>query len=492
MEAGRISRRFLLVNPDARERRVRIGISHGRTDDYEDAESTSENSCIKGEVAVKNVRVPGIVLRIVLLGMAMSAASTAHADAVFTVDTIVDQLDVDTSDGLCRTISNTCSLRAATMQANHAIGAGVALIYVPAGTYLLTRPPIGADGEDDGDLNLAMPLSADQTIIIIGAGAADTIIDANQADRALRVDFDRVANIAGITIRNGYAADGGGISNSGTLTISHSVIENNRAEYNGGGITNAFGTLTVVRSTIRSNVARIEGGGMNLSGPTTIHDSTLYGNGADNGGGIRNSDQLRIVNSTISYNFAYTDGGGINNQNNTELFSTTVVGNDADHDHDENGGIGGGVFNAAGSRFVVVNTLIADNTQYDSPIYNDCGGTLEAYGWNLFYDLAGCNIPNFVSVGLVSPSTISPLQDNGGPTLTHALLPGSEAIDTSHDDLGCVDENWDPLTTEQRGGARVAGVRCDVGAFEHGATIDQIFGNGFDWTDATHAPKEIR
>jgi hypothetical protein len=123
--------------------------------------------------------------------------------------------------------------------------------------------------------------------------------------------------------------------------------------------------------------------------------------------------------------------------------------------------------------------MIALNTILDAPIYNDCSGTLEAYGRNFFYDLAGCNIPNPGS-GLISPTTIGALQDNGGPTWTHALLPGSQAIDGTAASLGCVDETGTPMTIDQRGAARIAGVRCDVGSFEFGAIADRIFRNGFE------------
>jgi hypothetical protein len=59
------------------------------------------------------------------------------------------------------------------------------------------------------------------------------------------------------------------------------------------------------------------------------------------------------------------------------------------------------------------------------------------------------------------------LQNNGGPTQTYALLPGSNAIDSTFDNLGCVDDTGAKLTTDQRGFPRPVGTRCDVGAFEY-------------------------
>ena len=95
---------------------------------------------------------------------------------------------------------------------------------------------------------------------------------------------------------------------------------------------------------------------------------------------------------------------------------------------------------------------------------------------SLFGDLTGCALSG--SWGLVAPNTIAPLQDNGGPTLTHALRWGSEAIDATAG--GCIDPDGPPMTTDQRGASRPFGVSCDIGSFEYGAIVDRIFKNGFD------------
>jgi len=433
---------------------------------------------------MRNLSSSNTTLRVALLGLAMLAAPAARADIIFNVNTLADLVDDDTSDGLCHTSTNTCSLRAAIMQANH-LTVPVTRIHVAAGTYVLTRPPNGADGEDSGDLNLATPINDDQVIVISGAGAANTIIDANQIDRAIAIDQHATATIAGVTIRNGRAQDlsnGGGIYNfNARLTVSDCIIESNYTDTSGGGIY-SMGILNILRSTIRSNVARF-GGGVAVSGPAAIRDSTFYSNGADYGGGIYVTGPLTVVvNSTISLNYANTHGGGILSYGDTVLYNTSVVGNDADHDRDEKGGIGGGVYVSPHTDFKAYNTLIAGNTLVDSPIYNDCYGTLAAFGWNLLGESESCVIAGdgAASVGFISLNTIGPLQDNGGPTWTHALLAGSEAIDTTHDDVGCYDDSLAPLATDQRGALRPAGPRCDVGAFEYGAISDRVFRNDFD------------
>lgn len=68
---------------------------------------------------------------------AISAGGTAHADVVFTVNTTADLIDDNVGDGLCHTSANKCSLRAALMQANHLTSAGLIVVSLPAGTFLL-------------------------------------------------------------------------------------------------------------------------------------------------------------------------------------------------------------------------------------------------------------------------------------------------------------------------------------------------------------------
>jgi hypothetical protein len=184
-----------------------------------------------------------------------------------------------------------------------------------------------------------------------------------------------------------------------------------------------------------------------------------------------------VINSTISQNYANTNGGGIVKYGTSglvALYNTTIMDNDADHDRDQLGGIGGGVYSGDGARFMLINTLIAGNTVLDSPIYDDCSGTLEAYGMNLFYDASGCTIPNVLNADLIALNAFGPLQDNGGPTWTYALLPGSTAIDYTLDSLGCVDNIGAMLTTDQRGFPRPVGVRCDVGAFEYSPPLPPL------------------
>ena len=434
-------------------------------------------------------------------GLLAAAAGLAHADFLFTVNTTADLVDINFSDVQCRTAANNCSLRAAIMQANHLSAAGVITIVVPDGVYVL-GPPVGSDpngdnGEASGGLNITTPLGPDQYLQIVGAGADRTFIDGNQTDRVIEFAAGRAARIEGLTLRNGHRGGinsfAGGLLNFAELTIANCIVENNRSESSGGGVISEGGSgigarLHIIDSIIRNNQAAFSGGGLSLSGTNTIRGSTIHGNSAGiNGGGIFAHATTYILNSTISSNVANTDGGGIYAAlASTALYNVSVVNNDADHDRDQNGGIGGGVFIAAtNGRFIAVNSLIASNTILDAPIDDDCNGPLEVYGWNLFGTTSGCSYTGngTAARGLIALNSIGPLQDNGGPTPTHALLAGSAAIDSTFANTGCIDETGVVLGYDQRGAPRPAGMRCDVGAYEYGAippVYDRIFSSGFD------------
>lgn len=440
----------------------------------------------KGFYGMKTRLRPRALLVVCLTAFVATGTHLAYADTLFNVDTIIDLVDDNINDGLCRSSAGTCSLRAAIMQSNHLSSPGFVTIRLPAGTYGITRaiPPGGVNDEQVGDFNLSSPVGPNQTQIL-GAGPTLSIVDGNQIDSIFKVDPAREVVLDGLTIRNGVSIFAGGAINvEGSLSISNCVLEDNRARTSGGAINmgiSSGSSLSISRSTLRANVAD-NGGGIAVFNNVSIRDSTLYGNTAtSNGGGLYNNGQLVVSNSTISGNAANTNGGGIYSRINAFIYSTSVVNNDADHDRDENGGIGGGVYNDAGSRFVAVNSLFTSNTILDAPIPDNCNGLLEVYGTNLFDQIAGCTFAGNGSAAwdFVADNSVGPLQDNGGPTRTHALLAGSDAIDATTTQ-GCIDQNMTPLPTDQRGAPRIAGLRCDVGAFEFGAVADRIFGNGFE------------
>jgi len=268
----------------------------------------------------------------------------------------------------------------------------------------------------------------------------------------------------------GGSGAGGGILNHGAVqNISNSTISGNSATY-GGGIYNSL-SLLMENSTLSTNTAGLNGGGIYNDGTTLkIRSSTISGNNANDGkgngdgGGIFNMNSLLVVNSTLSTNNAGDTGGGIyNHLGQANVDNISILYNYAD-------AYAGGVFNndAGGAIFNLRNTLVAGSFDPNS-VSNDCEGTLNMFGRNLFWDVSGCNVSSGPgSWGYLNAlSTIGPLRNNGGSTLTHALLPGSNAIDAGDSVQPCIDPNG-PLTTDQRGFARYVDGLCDIGAYESG------------------------
>lgn len=282
----------------------------------------------------------------------------------------------------------------------------------------------------------------------------------------------------------GYA--GGIYSDNNTVTVTNSTVSGNKAAQGGGGISSEYGTVTVTNSTLAGNSASGSGGGIYTYGSTSslsITNSTLSGNSAEYGGGIYNSSNasLIIAGSTLSANPAGT-GGALYNAGNMWLANSTLSGNEA---YDFGGGIfnGGGawihnssiVFNtlvegtdlgAAGidGNVALYNSIVAGNIRLFTSTYQDCSGTIHIEGVNLFSTYSNCTFSGPGSASLLnSLSLLGPLQNNGGPTKTHALLLGSTAIGTGDNTLCAA---WPVLNLDQRGVTRPQGSQCDVGAYE--------------------------
>jgi CSLREA domain-containing protein len=259
--------------------------------------------------------------------------------------------------------------------------------------------------------------------------------------------------------------NGGAISNEGSIVIINSTISENSSNGAGGAIDNwiySDGEMIVNNSTISGNTAASAAGGINSKGNATIMNSAIFGNNSPYGGGIYNKDTievttLSIINSTISTNTASLKGGGIYNLGLLFLTNNTIS--------DNNSPIGGGVFGKYGN-VDFVNTIVANSLSG-----GDCtadGGTISDSGHNLDSDgTCGLN-PAKGSLPNTDPMLES-LQDKGGPTLTHALLDGSPAIDAG--------DNTHCPATDQRGMHRPLDGNgdglfvCDIGAFEAGVYI---------------------
>jgi CSLREA domain-containing protein len=324
------------------------------------------------------------------------------------------------------------SLRSCIIRANFNPGADV--LPVPAGTYTLTIAGTNEDAATQGDLDIT------DNLTLNGAGAMSTIIDGNSLDRVFEV-ITGTGNISGITVRNGNTTStGGGILNSSNLILSEVTISGNTAVH-GGGIDNFPGaSLTLSRSTVSGNTAISFGGGFRDRSTSVLTNVTVSGNAADEGGGISLRDGATLLNVTVTANSA-VQGGGIQSQ-------------------------------GLPSASTVKNTIIAGN-----PIGGDCDGALTILGNNLDSD-GSCVF------GLTDPAPmLGPLQDNGGPTFTHALFTGSLAIDAG-DSSVCIAPGND---TDQRGFPRPVGASCDIGAYEGEIVQLTLIKTAF-WTDGTPIP----
>ncbi|PSB00656.1 choice-of-anchor Q domain-containing protein [Merismopedia glauca] len=262
---------------------------------------------------------------------------------------------------------------------------------------------------------------------------------------------------------------GGGIFNQGNLTIDNTVISNNSVSPDprdlvlGGGVEN-FGSLTVTNSTISDNYAYGGAGGIsNRVGSTTVVNSTIAYNstGDGTGGGITNRDDLTVINSTIFGNLGADGlGGGIENYGDLTLTSSTISGNFA------NGAPGGGLQNC-GTATLTSNIIAGNEGNQDiNGEFSECG-VLISGGNNLIGNGDGVSgLINGVNGDIVGTTAnpinplLTTLRNNGGPTQTLALLPGSPAINAGSNPLG--------LATDQRGFNRSIG-QTDIGAYERQA-----------------------
>jgi len=320
-------------------------------------------------------------------------------------------------------------------------------------------------------------------LTINGLGASQLTVSGNDASRVFNIASGANATISGLTISRGNSGSsfgGGGIfNNGGTVNLTNSTVSGNSANGgSGGGILNLGGTVNLTSSTVSGNSAS-NGGGILNSGTVNLTNSTVSGNSTSNGGGgIFNSiGTVNLTNSTVSGNSATNSGGGIfNNGGNSilTLTNSTVSGNSANNSgggitnggtvtltnstaSGNSAGSGGGIANFGGtlnSR----NSIIANSTGGDCLINN----TVTTNFQNSLVEDGSCGVTNGAGGNLTGDPNLGPLQNNGGATLTHALLAGSIAIDAGSNALA------NGLTTDQRGAGfpRIFGASVDIGAFE--------------------------
>lgn len=314
---------------------------------------------------------------------------------------------------------------------------------------------------------LSGPLTLGRNVTIDGSAAPGLTISGNNSDRVFIINPGTSATLKNLTIANGYGWQlAGGILNNGALTLDHAVVTQNNMDTNagefwqgGGGIYNGDGAvLNLTDSSVTDNHAGWSGGGIYsfFNSTTTIVRSTISGNVSnDVGGAFRSLGNATISNSTISGNTSTGwHGGAIFHTDGAMEISSSTIANNIGPDWAPSA-VFIGSFNASVPSLKLTNTLITGNHWYACEWQASGPVNLISGGHNLVQD-DSCK--PLASDLVIANAQIDPLGDNGGPTLTHSLLPGSPAIDAADDAL-C------PLT-DQRGVARPQGAHCDIGSYE--------------------------
>jgi hypothetical protein len=374
-------------------------------------------------------------------------------------------------------------------------------IRLAAGTYTLTAP----DNPSNGLPVITSPLTitgreADNTSIARDASAP------GPGFRILQVAATGSLTLKRLTVRGGFLGDeGGGILNSGTLTLVHSAVTANRALL-GAGISTTGGTVTIAHSTIERNFGTISGGLDIIGSTVTLHATTVTRNFAQGAGGIANGGGTVIITeSAITQNFSDNAEApaGIANGGTMVITNTTVSANR--NSADLGGGGIGGIANRGGTLFLtnstladnsggrggirqqsgtvlLLNTILAQNIDtgpfspdlFPAP---DCAGSITSLGTNLIGDPTGCTITLQPS-DLTGDPGLDAFTDNGRPGKGHfPLLPTSQALDAGNDAL-CP-------RTDQLGRRRVG--PCDIGAIEFRDRDDRQHDEEDDEPDADPA-----
>ncbi len=374
-------------------------------------------------------------------GSAIESLESRELLTVYTVDTLEDVLGA----------GKVTSLRHALELADK--NAGADTIQFAAGVN-------GTMTLNYGELQINGPVE------IIGNGASNTIINANAKSRVFDVT-STAGNVTfnGLTVTNGRTtADLGLGSGSGIAFFS-------------------TGILTVINCAVTGNTASgefIQGVGIDgenatkvyISGSTISGNSTTLGdpgNSPGGGGAVSlTSGSLELVNSTVSGNSSVgTTGGVVSFSGSLTLTNTTVTGNSSS----AAGGVGG--IQGFSNVITLNNSIVAGNSNSNGfPDLLQVQFSAQAPVLNLNHSLIGNNDGSLATAttagSLIGTKfkpldpKLGPLQNNGGQTATHALLPGSPAYNAG-DNTAALTSN---LTLDQRGSTRIVANTVDIGSFE--------------------------
>ncbi|MFT6101290.1 MAG: hypothetical protein ACJAYF_003853 [Arenicella sp.] len=324
-------------------------------------------------------------------------------------------------------------------------------------------------------------------IRIIGPGTELLVIarPLSQSDiyRAFTVSVDGDLTLENLSLQNfGQSSgfSGGAIRVAGSLTLRNVEIADNSADF-GGGLWVQGGSAVIRSSLIRNNRAGLQGGGIGLSSGSTVavFDSTISNNRSDIGGGIALAaapdSSLSLYNTTITENTASVRGGGLSllmaaadTSNSVVIRNTIISGNTAasyDEAHFVNPGTGSGLD--------IRNSVVGNSAN----TYGQSVNILQFFFNDNIVLTQGSNSTPLRSI-------IGPLDANGGKTMTHALVANSPAIDNGLQGVltggpliffstpGCRGEFISvgfgaEYRPDQRGVSRPIGNECDIGAYEY-------------------------
>ena len=372
-------------------------------------------------------------------------------------------------------------------------------------------------------------LAITDSLTIFGPGTDLLTIDADHASRVFHIDDGSMGSVlqvalSGMTLQHGQAPLGGAILSREDLNLAAVTIRDNTASADGGGVAQAYGDLTITTAQITGNTAAGSGGGIAQSeAGLTLADSWVTDNASHQGGGVSiGGGELIVMRTSVSANSADAGGGGISMDAGTaEISASTISGNSSQSGATAGGGGisiysgsmvisnstisgnaetrlaggesvgGGGIGNTSGVLTIrhstiadnrvssasggspatggglagpatLDHTLVADNFADDGG--HDIAGEITAR-YSLIEDPEGGTILDQGGLVIGFDPELGPLQDNGGPTLTHALL-GRRAYNAG--DPNAIAGMGDVPLKDQRGQGfdRIKAGRIDIGAFE--------------------------
>ena len=434
------------------------------------------------------------ILVLVIIAMSIAAfvrwgGMKISAVGPYVVNSVGNANDSDLTDGTCETlIPGECTLRAAVEQANAGIP-GPDLIKFDAAKF---ASPV--------TITLTDVLTITDALTIEGPGSSLLLIDGKGMHRHFVVESS--VAIKDLSLVNGFSQENGGsilivpqfsyTTGAYNLDLDSVLIRGSGAR-NGGAIYAPRGSYSTVNVALRdvtlsSNEAISNtifgagaGGAVFFSGNTlAVVNSTFSANSADQYGGAiahAGSGNVTILNSTLSGNRATVLGGGLYNIVDAYVTTTVTITNSTIVSNVAGSG-GGGVANAGAylgeAEVRSVGSIIAGNYIAGTLAPNDCDSGLANGGQSVFTSLGhnltvtgtstNCTFDSTIGDIEVAQGTVfsrvldQDLAENGGPTATHALLPGSPAVDGAS---ACASP-----TADQRGTPRPIGAACDIGAYE--------------------------